>query len=101
MIVGVLITGGVGLLLSVIGWLIWSKEKISLLHEYHYRNVKPEDRFAFCLITGQGLGWIGGGLLISAVLLAVTESILSFLAFGVGLFLGLLLIRYAEHRYNR
>ena len=34
-IIGVLITGGVGTIIAVMGWLIWKKEKLSLMHDYH------------------------------------------------------------------
>lgn len=36
-----------GILFLILGWLIWKKEKITLLHDYHYAKVKPEDRKAY------------------------------------------------------
>ena len=47
MILGAIITGAVGILALVLGYLIWAKEKISLLHDYHYSKVKKEDKRAF------------------------------------------------------
>ena len=38
-IIGVLIIGGVGILITVLGWLIWKKEKINLMHDYHVNKV--------------------------------------------------------------
>ena len=38
-IIGVLITGGVGTIIAVMGWLIWKKEKLSLMHDYHVNKV--------------------------------------------------------------
>ena len=42
-IIGVLITGGVGTIIAVMGWLIWKKEKLSLMHDYHVRS-----RYHYC-----------------------------------------------------
>ena len=100
MVVGVIITVIVGVLLIVLGYLVWKKEKISLLHDYHYNNVSEEDKRAFCTLSGIGLLIMGAGILIAAVLLGVTGSVLSFIAVGVGLAVGMaLLIRAA--RYNK
>ena len=35
LIIGVIITGGVGVLLVVLGFLLWKREMITLLHNYH------------------------------------------------------------------
>ena len=43
-----IILGLVAISLIVLGYLIWKKEKISLLHEYHYDKVLEEDKKAFC-----------------------------------------------------
>ena len=48
MIVGVLVTGGAGILIAWLGWLVWKKEKLTLLHDYHTDKVSPENRPAFC-----------------------------------------------------
>ena len=66
-IIGVLITGGVGTIIAVMGWLIWKKEKLSLMHDYHVNKVSAENKTAFCRLSGIGLIVIGIGLLISAV----------------------------------
>lgn len=39
----------VGLLCVVLGLVIWKKQKISLVHNYHYKNVK---RMTFLPIPG-------------------------------------------------
>ena len=58
-IIGVSVTGAVGVLLAVFGWLIWKKEKITLLHDYHTDKVAPENRKAFCTLSGIGILVIG------------------------------------------
>ena len=106
-IIGVLITGGVGTIIAVMGWLIWKKEKLSLMHDYHVNKVSAENKTAFCrlsgigLIAGIGLIVIGIGLLISAVILFVTDSAYSFLCFAVFFVVGLAMLISAGAKYNR
>ena len=38
-IIGVVITGAIGILITVLGWLLWKKEIITLLHDYHVDKV--------------------------------------------------------------
>ena len=100
MIVGVIILSLVSILMLVMGWLLWKKEKITLLHEYHYQKISPADKKAFCTLCGMGLILMGIGIGVTAVLLGVTESVLSFIAFAVGMVAGLALLLYAGKKYN-
>ena len=101
MIVGVLVTGGTGLLIAWLGWLVWKKEKITLLHDYHTDKVSTENMPAFCKLSGIGLIVIGTGGLTSAVLLALTGSAYSFVCFAVCYAAGLALLTKADRKYNR
>ena len=100
-IIGVLITGGVGVLLAVLGLLIWKKEKIELLHDYHVNKVSAKNKTAFCTLSGVGVLVIGLGLLVTAALFGLTESLCSFLPFAAGLIAGIALLMIAGRRYNR
>ena len=99
--IGSIILGLASISLIVLGYLIWKKEKISLLHDYHYDKVSEEDKKAFCTLSGIGVLVIGIGMFISAVLTAVTYSMWSYIAFGVGFVAGLTMLIYAGLRYNR
>ena len=101
MIVGCVVTGLVGIVMLVLGWLLWKKEKLSLLHDYHYDKVSEENKAAFCALSGIGLLLGGIGLVVSAVLLIITDSAWSFLAFAIGFGAGLALMLLASHKYNR
>ena len=37
----------VGILFFCLGWEIWKKEKISLIHDYHHKKVKDSDKKAY------------------------------------------------------
>lgn len=98
---GTIITGIVGIMFVVIGCLIWKKEMISLLHDYHYEKVSEDDKKSFCALSGIGVMLIGIGLLVTAVIFGVTESLWSFSAFAAGFISGIIMLIYAGRRYNR
>lgn len=99
--IGEIIILGVGVVLMILGYLVWKREKINILHGYHYRNVSPANKKDFCKVTGQGLILIGSGLLITGIVISITHSMYSFIAFAVGLIAGLTLLIYSEKKYNR
>ena len=101
MIVGVIVTGAVGILCSVLGVLLWKKEMINILHDYHRENVREEDKKAFCTLSGIGLITVGVGLIVTAILLWCTEKASSFIVFAVAFAAGLALMITAGVRYNR
>ena len=99
----VVVAIGIGVLALIfiyLGWLIWKKEKITLLHSYHYDKVSPSDKKLFCKISGWGVLLIGIGLLVTAIMIGITGSALSFIAFALGFVVGLVLLIYAGVKYN-
>ena len=98
--IGSVAIGLIGIVFIVLGYLIWQKEKISLLHDYHYDKVSAGDKKAFCTLSGLGIISIGIGLLLTAVITGITDSVLSFIAFAIGFVTGLALLIYAGVKYN-
>ena len=99
----VVVAIGIGvpaLIFIYLGWLIWKKEKITLLHSYHYDKVSPSNKKLFCKISGWGVLLIGIGLLVTAIMIGITDSALSFIAFALGFVVGLVLLIYAGVKYN-
>ena len=101
MIVACLIIGIVGIVVIVMGYLIWKKERISLLHDYHYDKVSEANKKIFCTISGIGLVVVGCGFLLTAVVLGITSSVWSYLVMAVGFVTGISLLIYAGRKYNR
>jgi len=99
MVVGVIIECSVGLILIAIGILIWSKQKISLLHEYHYKNVKEDDIPAYARLIGIGLILIGGGICLTGILNLFYSS-LWWIPLFVGIVLGIIVMNKAQNKYN-
>jgi hypothetical protein len=99
--VGAIIVAVIGIVFITFGYLMWKKEKITLLHSYHYDKVSLSDRRGFCKISGLGVIFIGIGLLVTAIIIGITDSALSFIAFSLGFVVGLALLIYAGVKYNR
>lgn len=99
MIFGVLVEMAASAVCIILGLLLWKKQKISLLHDYHYRNVKKEDIPSYTRQMGIGLVIIGVGIFITA-LLELAYSALWWIPLFSGFFLGLIVIYRAQKRYN-
>ena len=97
---GAVIYSAVGLLLVVLGLLTWKKQKINLLHEYHYKNVKQEDVPASTRAMGIGQIVIGAGLCVTGILSVFVQSPVSLLVLVPGLVAGILIFHKAQMRYN-
>ena len=98
--IGAIFIGILSIVFFTVGYLIWKKQKISLLHEYHYDKLSENDKKAFCKVSGLGFILIGIGLLVTAVVIGITNSAWSFIAFAVGFAIGLALLIYAGKKYN-
>ena len=99
MIIGILIEAIVGILCIVLGFLIWKKQKISLIHDYHYRNVKEEDVPSYTRQIGSGLIIIGSGILLTGMLDLLNSS-LWWIPLIIGFSIGLIVIIKAQKKYN-
>ena len=89
----------VGILSIVIGFLLWKKQKLSLLHAYHYKNVKKKDLPAYARLIGIGLICIGVGICTTALLQLLRSSVW-WIPMLVGFALGLMLLNRAQKQYN-
>lgn len=84
------------------------KGNLRLIHSYHYKRVREEDRKAFGKIVGIGSIIIGASIFISGILTAVMffAKILaletaSMIIAITGLVIGLILCFYAMFKYNK
>jgi dipeptide/tripeptide permease len=89
-----------GILLIVIGLLVWKKEKVSLLHSYQYEKVSEEDKKAFCSLTGKGILLLGAGLLVCGAGLIFENLAVTLLGIAAGFVLGMALVISAG-KYNK
>ena len=99
LIVNILL-GVLGVVFLCLGLFVWIKEKIVLIHSYHYDKVAKEDKKAFCHLVGQGIVIIGIGLLSGGIINQLTNSAWGEIAVLAGLFIGLGFAIYAILKYN-
>ena len=99
MILGVIIDIAVGALCVVLGLLIWKKQKVSILHDYHYKNVKKSDMPAYTRQIGIGLITVGAGIIITG-LLNIAHSSLWWVSLAAGFIIGLIIMYKAQKKYN-
>ncbi len=99
MIFGVVIEFAVGVVCVIMGLLLWIKQKVSILHDYHYKNVRKEDIPAYTRQMGIGLIIIGSGVSITGML-NLTYSSLWWIPLLAGFVLGLIVIYIAQKKYN-
>ena len=99
MIVGFIVELAVGSLCVVLGLVIWIKRKVSLVHTYHYKNVKKEDLPAYSRLLGIGLILIGVGICVTG-LLNLFESAFWWIPMIAGFASGLAVLSTAQKKYN-
>ena len=99
MIAGSIIDFAVGLTCIILGLLIWKKQKISILHSYHYKNVKQEDIPAYTRLMGIGNIIIGAGICLSGLLNIACPKAWWIPMVG-GFVVGFIIIYKAQKKYN-
>ena len=99
MIVGFIVELAVGLLCVVLGLVIWIKRKVSLVHSYHYKNVKKEDLPAYARLLGIGQILLGIGICVTG-LLNLFKTALWWVPMTVGFIAGFIVMNKAQKKYN-
>ncbi len=100
MLFGVIVEAAVGALCIIFGLLVWKKQKFSLLHDYHYKNVKKEDLSAYTRMMGIGLILIGAGICLTGIISLFTQSAVNLTALAAGLISGIIIMGKAQKKYN-
>ena len=90
----------VGLLLVIFGLLIWLKQKVGLLHSYHYRNVRHADLPAYSKLMGISSVIFGVCGILTGVINAVFRTQVGWIAFVVGLIVFFVIANHAQQKYN-
>ena len=99
MILGMIIELAAGTLCIVMGLLVWKKQKVSLIHDYHFENVKQEDLPAYTRLIGIGLIITGLGICVTGIL-ELFDSPLWWIPMLIGFIIGLMVLNRAQKKYN-
>ena len=89
----------IGILIIVLG-ILHIKGNLKLLHSYHIKNVKEEDKIPFGRKIGAGATIIGCAIAISGIAELFLPRIANIIMI-VGLIPGVILIFYALLKYNK
>ena len=100
MVFGVIVLFAVAALCVVLGLVIWKKQKISLVHSYHYANVRERDKPAYCKQMGISLLVIGGGAALDGIAALLRRDSLGIALVLVGIVAGLVIMHKAQKKYN-
>ena len=100
MIFGLLINISVGSILIYIGCLIWIKQKISLLHSYHYANVKKEDLKAYGKQMGIGNIILGIGVSLMGICTCFQIENIGWIIFMLSIIISIIIFHKAQMKYN-
>ena len=99
MLIGFLIELAVGSLCIVMGIIIWTNRRVSLIHGYHYKNVNKNDIPAYTRLVGTGLILIGAGICGSGFF-NLFESSFWWIPMLAGFAAGLAVLNRAQKKYN-
>ena len=92
-----LVVGGIFLFL---GWRIWKKEQITLIHSYHYTKVSETDKKAYTEKMGKGIIIIGIGMIITGAVDFLISTSYGWIFFGIGFVWGFVIMIAAQKKYN-
>lgn len=102
-----IVTFIVGIVVIVIG-MKNRNGNISMLHSYHIKNVKEEDKLPFGKLIGLGMYIVGVTLIIGGIILLIEEysynevlSTVSMVIYIVGFTIGFIIMFYALKKYNK
>ena len=91
---------GLGVVLVLLG-IFNMRGNIGTIHWYNRRKVTKENQTAYCMFVGLGTLIVGAAIIAGAVIQALGNIATSGMVIGVGVLIGLLLILYAQFKYNR
>lgn len=91
---------GIGTIISVLG-VFNLRGNIGSIHWYNRRKVSKEDQLPYCRCVGLGTLLIGAAMIISGFLQALVSVEAGAVVILVGIIIGLVLILYAQFKYNR
>ncbi|WP_440895394.1 DUF3784 domain-containing protein [Amphibacillus sp. Q70] len=85
-----------GLLCLIVGLLIWKRDKITLIHSYHYTNVTKENQKAYTEKMGKALIVMSIGMFLTGIVNYITNTAYGWLCFAIFFVAGLMLILKAQ-----
>lgn len=89
-----------GLLFIFLGWRIWKKEQITLIHDYHYTRVAEEDKKPYTERIGKACIIIGIGSTLTGVINFIMNTTSGWICFFVFTAWGFIIMLRTQKKYN-
>jgi len=89
-----------GSLFVFLGWRIWKKEQITLIHDYHYTKVTQADKKPYTEKMGKAAILMGAGMLLTGVINFASSTTYGWVAFAICFIAGLIIMVLAQIKYN-
>ena len=89
-----------GSVFIILGLQVSRKQKISWIHDYHYKNVKPEDMQKYTKQMGIGLIIIGLFTFITGIINYLLHTEIGWIIYVIGFILGFIVMNKAQKIYN-
>ncbi|MCB2339014.1 DUF3784 domain-containing protein [Clostridium estertheticum] len=91
----------VGFYFIFIGWRIWKKEQITLIHDYHYTGVAEKDKKSYTEKIGKACIMIGiGMILMMGIIKFTSNTAYGVICFGIFFVWGLATMSMAHKKFN-
>jgi len=85
-----------GLIFIFIGWRIWKKEQITLIHSYHYTKVSENDRKPYTEKMGKACILMGIGIILTEIVNFATKTTYGWVIFVISFVWGMIIIIKAQ-----
>lgn len=89
-----------GLIFIFIGWRIWKKEQITLIHDYHYTRVAEKDKKAYTEKMGKACILMGVGMILMGIINFISKTEYGWICFGIFFVWGIAMMFMAQKKYN-
>ncbi|QAA35376.1 DUF3784 domain-containing protein [Clostridium manihotivorum] len=89
----------IGLLSIFLGWRIWKKEQITLIHDYHYARVSEKDKKTYTEKMGKAC-IIGIGCILMGIITFISRVRYGVICLVIFLIWGLIMMYLAQKKYN-
>lgn len=97
---GLILMISLGLLCIFLGWRIWKKEQITLIHDYHYTRVTEKDKKPYTEKMGKACIIIGIGFILMSIITFMLKARYGLICLVIFLVWGLIMMFMAQKKYN-
>lgn len=91
---------GIGAIIAALG-IFNLRGNIGSIHWYNRRKVSKEDQLPYCRCVGLGTLLIGASMIIAGIVQSLLSAEVGAVIILIGIIIGLVLILYAQFKYNK